>query len=114
MGKFKFKSYCGCDKYHFRIYRGMVHPFIVTEVNLQKGIISGFLLTHKPVTKRGFTKLYNNPNPIDKRYSYIQKCRITDVITAFSRPYNNWHLCKADQILVENLEKKLGLTLWAT
>lgn len=110
----KFKSYCGTDKYHFRIYRGMVHPFIVTEVNLERGLISGFLLTHKPVTKRGFAKLNKNPNPIDNRNSYIQKCRITDLISSFSRPYNNWHLSIDDQKTVDELEKKLGLTLGAT
>ena len=110
----KFKPYHGKDKYHIRIYRGMVHPFVVTEVNLKRGLISGFLLTHKPVTKRGFVKLHSNPNSTDKRSSYIQKCRITDLIDSFSRPYNNWHLSGVDQELVEKLEKKLGLTLGAT
>ena len=107
MGKFKFKPYRGNDKYHFRIYRGMIHPFIVTEVDLEKKIISGYMMTHKPVCERGFYKLNKNPNPNDNKKSYMQRCRITDIIEMFSNPRNNWHLSFEDEKLVDGQEKNL-------
>lgn len=104
---FKFKPYRGKDKYHIRIYRGMIHPFIVTKIDFKGGTISGFLLTHKPVCKRGFYRLHKNPNSNDSKTSYMQRCLITDVISMFSDPRNNWHLSPEDEKLVNEQEKNL-------
>lgn len=112
-----FKKYRGTDKYHFRVYKTSIyHPFIVvaiTEEKVENGktLISGYMMTtslirvmNKPGT---YKRLKVNPNPKDDDLSFVNKYRLTDVpANKFSRPYNNWHLSKEDELLIDALEKK--------
>lgn len=112
-----FKSYKGPDKYHFRVYKKSIgHPFIVVAVSetIDKDgikLISGYLITHslervseKPTVYKRLTK---NPNPNDKRLSFVNKHRINDIpANSFSKPYTNWHLSKEDELLIDALEQR--------
>ena len=111
-----FKKYKGNDKYHFRVYKKSIgHPFIVVTVSEQiddngKILISGYMITHslnRVIDKpKSYRRLKNNPNPSDERISFINVFRISDVPSnSFSRPYNNWHLSKEDERLIDALEK---------
>ena len=112
-----FKKYNGPDKYHFRVYNKAIgHPFIVATVSETLGecgeiLISGYLITHS--LKRVFNKpgsykrLKQNPNPSDKRPSFVNKYRVSDMPSKyFSKPYNNWHLSKEDEYYIDYLESK--------
>lgn len=113
----RYKNYKGPDKYHFRYYRTSInHPFIVvavTEEKTQNGkiLISGYMMTtsllrvyDKPMT---YKRLSVNPNPNDDDPSFVNKYRISDIpANKFSKPYNNWHLSKEDEELIDALEKK--------
>ena len=60
--------------------------------------------TEKPTV---YKRLKKNPNPTDKRVSFINRHRIDDIpANAFSRPYSKWHLSKEDEKLIDILEKK--------
>ena len=112
-----FKKYNGPDKYHFRIYKKSIgHPFIVVTVSEkidENGnlLISGYMMTHsleramdKPEV---YKRLKHNPNPNDKRLSFINKHRVDDIpANSFSKPYSNWHLSKEDEQLIDALELK--------
>ena len=55
---------------------------------------------------KSYKRLKKNPNPSDNRISFVNRFRITDVpANYFSKPYNNWHLSKEDEILIDVLEK---------
>ena len=113
----RYRKYHGNDKYHFRVYkRSIGHPFIVVTVSEKidengKVLISGYMMTHslervseKPSVYR---RLKKNPNPSDDRLSFVNKNRIDDIpASSFSKPYNNWHLSKEDELLIDSLERK--------
>lgn len=112
-----FKSYKGPDKYHFRVYKKSIgHPFIVVAVSEKTDengslLISGYIMTHsilRVFDKPGaYKRLRKNPNPSDNRPSYINKNKVEDMPAIyFSKPYNNWHLSKEDERLIDALEKK--------
>ncbi len=112
-----FRKYKGNDKYHFRFYRTAIfHPFIVvavTETKQQgnKILISGYLMTtsiERYAEKPGsYRRLKHNPNPSDDRASFVNKYRVNDIpASKFSKPYNNWHLSKEDERLIDSLEKR--------
>ena len=113
----RFRAYKGSDKYHFRIYRTSInHPFIVVAITEEKNengklLISGYMMTtsiqrvlDKP---KSYKRLKRNPNPRDDGPSFINRYRITDMpANKFSKPYNNWHLSKDDEMLIDYFEKK--------
>ena len=112
-----YKKYVGPDKYHFRVYKKSIgHPFIVVAVSERidesgKVLISGYMMTHSLIRvseKPGvYKRLKNNPNPSDDRLSFVNKHRIDDIpANKFSKPYNNWHLSKEDEVLIDSLEEK--------
>lgn len=105
MGKFKFKPYCGNDKYHFRIYKRIRHPFIVVEVNELHRTISGYVITTSPTSGKKYHLLSKNPNPNDSKQSFVATYRTTAKISLFSKPYNNWHLSSADKALIDSIEE---------
>lgn len=107
----KFKPYHGKDKYHFRLYQKLRHPFLVTKVDYENKLICGYVMTHKPFINRAVHKLINNPNMNDDRFSYLQTYLIIDTFSEFSNPYSNWHLSIEDLEYIEKLEKKLGQVL---
>ena len=109
-----FKQYNGSDKYHFRIYkRGKSHPFIVAVVE-EKEIdgrfyLSGYMFTHSVLRvlskPNDYVKMETNPNPNDDADSYLCIRRVSQVeSSAFSKPYNNWHLSEVDEKLIDELE----------
>jgi hypothetical protein len=111
-----FKSYNGPDKYHFRVYKkGKGHPFIVavveeTEID-GKMYISGYMFTHSVLRvlskPNDYIKMEANPNPNDDADSYLCIRRVSQVeASAFSKPYNNWHLSDEDEKLIDKLEEK--------
>ena len=110
----RFRKYSGMDKYHFRVYKKSIgHLFIVavTERIDENGkvFISGYMMAHsleraaeKPSVYR---RMKTNPNPSDERPSFVNKYRVNDVPAInFSKPYNNWHLSKEDERLIDSLE----------
>ena len=115
----RFKKYTGPDKYHFRVYKKAIgHPFIVVAVSESlsddgRVLISGYIITHsleKAAEKPDvYRRLKRNPNPSDKRLSFVNKYRICDVpANNFSKPYSNWHLSKEDENLIDSFEKKFN------
>ena len=49
----------------------------------------------------------DNPNPNDDADSYLCIRRVSQVeASAFSKPYNNWHLSDEDEKLIDKLEEK--------
>ena len=111
-----FKSYNGPDKYHFRVYKkGKGHPFIVAvveEIEIDGKIyISGYMFTHSILRilnkPNDYVKMEENPNPNDDADSFLCIRRVTQVeASAFSKPYNNWHLSDEDEKLIDKLEEK--------
>lgn len=111
-----FKSYNGPDKYHFRVYKkGKGHPFIVAvveEIEIDGKIyISGYMFTHSILRilnkPNDYVKMEENPNPNDDADSYLCIRRVSKVeASAFSKPYNNWHLSDEDEKLIDKLEEK--------
>ena len=112
----RYRKYNGSDKYHFRVYKKSIgHPFIVVAVSEKtdengKTLISGYMMTHsltRVSDKPGlYKRLKKNPNPSDDRLSFINKYRIDDIpANYFSKPYNNWHLSKEDEELIDSLER---------
>ncbi len=101
----KFKPYKGSDKYHFRIYKRIKHPFIVVEVNEPFKRISGYVITTSPTFRKKYSILSKNPNPNCKASSFVTSYRITDKFSCFSKPYNNWHLSPKDEKLIDSFEK---------
>ena len=54
-----------------------------------------------------YKRLNNNPNPNDDSPSFVNKYRISDLPSnKFSKPYNNWHLTKEDEEIIDSLEKR--------
>lgn len=111
-----FKQYSGPDKYHFRVYkRGKAHPFIVAVVEEKvidgKIYLSGYMFTHSVLRvlskPNDYVKMKANPNPNDDADSYLCVKRVSQVeSSAFSKPYNNWHLSAIDEELIDELEKR--------
>ncbi|MCR5308667.1 MAG: hypothetical protein K6E21_00960 [Bacilli bacterium] len=112
----RYKKYNGTDKYHFRIYKKSIgHPFIVVAVSETTDdngevVISGYMLTHSllRVTEKpgAYERLNINPNPNDKRLSFVNTFRINNVPAEFfSKPYPKWHLSKEDELIIDNLEE---------
>ena len=112
----RFQKYNGPDKYHFRFYRkNGQHPFLVvlveeSEIN-RKRYLSGYLITHDVKKKLNYPKRYIqlkvNPNPKDDEPAYLCKIRIERIPQKmFSKPYKKWHLCKEDEGIIDELEKK--------
>lgn len=57
-----------------------------------------------------YVKMESNPNPNDDADSYLCIRRVSDIeANAFSKPYNNWHLCEEDEKLIDELEKSIRL-----
>ena len=111
-----FKNYNGPDKYHLRIYKkGKSHPFIVVVVEEKeidgKMYISGYMFTHSVLRvlskPNDYIKMEKNPNPNDDADSFLCIRRVTQVeASAFSKPYNNWHLSEKDEKTIDELENK--------
>jgi hypothetical protein len=112
----KYKKYNGTDKYHFRFYRiNGQHPFLVVLVETKnengKHYFSGYIITHD-ITKKiqypnKYVQLHNNPNPKDEAPSYLCKIRLEGIPEKMiSKPFNNWHLSKEDEKMVDKLEEK--------
>ena len=101
----RFKPYHGKDKYHFRIYKRVKHPFIVVEINETHRTISGYVITTSPTSRKKYLLLSKNPNPNDFKKSFVTTYRITDKFSCFSKPYNNWHLAKKDEDLIDSIER---------
>ena len=109
-----FKKYTGKDKYHFRIFKkGNDHPFIVAVVEEKeidgKIYISGYMTTHSilRVIKKpnDYLRMSSNPNPNDDADSFLCIRRVSNMeSSAFSKPYNNWHLSEEDEKLIDELE----------
>ena len=112
----KFKKYNGPDKYHFRFYRkNGKHPFLVVLVEINevngKHYLSGYSITHdinKMLERPNhYLRLEKNPNPKDGEPVYLCITRINNIPQKmFSKPYNNWHLSKIDEHIIDCLEKK--------
>lgn len=102
----RFRAYHGTDKYHFRVYQKLKHPFLVTEVNYKNCTISGYVLTSSPTTKKTYYRLSKNPMPNDSRITYVTSYRVTDRWSLFSKPYNRWHLDSKDESLIDIFEKR--------
>ena len=112
----RFQKYNGPDKYQFRFYRkNGQHPFLVVLVEESiingKHYLSGYLITHdiKKIIDypKRYVQLESNPNPKDISPTYLCKTRIERIPQKlFSKPYKNWHLCKNDEKLIDQLENK--------
>ena len=112
----KFQKYNGPDKYHFRFYRKRgKHPFIVVAVETveenNRHFLSGYLITHDIKKMIDYPKKYirlkENPNPKDVEPAFVCKIRLNHLSQRlFSKPYKNWHLCKEDEDIVNELENK--------
>ena len=110
-----FKRYKGTDKYHFRFYKKSIfHPFIVVAVTEEKTengkiLLSGYLMTTstlRVIKKPGtYKRLKVNPNPADKKVSYVNKFRVSEIPSnCFTKPHSSWHLSKEDERLIDKLE----------
>lgn len=102
----RFRKYNGNDKYHFRVYQKLRHPFLVTEVDYENHTISGYVITSSPTYKKAYYRLNKNPMPNDNRISYITSYRITDKWSLFSKPYTHWHLNSKDEMTIDIFEFK--------
>ena len=57
---------------------------------------------------KSYIKLNKNPNPNDDKECFIFIKRFSNIKDSrFSKPYNNWHLCKEDEAFIIELEKRL-------
>ena len=109
----EFKVYKGNDKYHFRFYKkSHGHPFLVIMVTNEyvengKIYLSGFNLTHshKMIEKNPsqYIQLFKNPNCHDDSESFLNKHLVKQESKWFSKPIKNWHLCKEDELMIDEL-----------
>ena len=93
----------------FRKKKGVKHPVLIVGANRTKFKSMG--LTHSSGNykknkkgKRNNFRLKVNPNPNDKRDSYLRKQVIEDFKFKFSKAFNNYHLSNED---IDELKKFL-------
>ncbi len=79
---------------HFRIYKKNNHPALIVSNAKQKKDEDSFLYrkaSHSSkFTKRGYEKVYPNPNPKDSRPMYIEKKKRVDFKRKFG-PILPWN-----------------------
>jgi hypothetical protein len=74
-----------------------------------KHYFSGYMITHD-ITKKiqcpgKYIQLHNNPNPKDNAPAFLCKIRLEHIHQKMiSKPYNNWHLSKEDELIIDKLE----------
>ncbi len=104
-----YKKYNGKDKYHFRRDKNAKNHFAVITKS-DKNQTEGYLTTTtKPKRNiRKFITLDKNPNPKDNDTTYVRKTKIFKKSNKFTKPFNNFHLSKQDEIKIDNLEHGSG------
>ncbi|MCH5179941.1 MAG: hypothetical protein J1F32_01850 [Erysipelotrichales bacterium] len=105
---YRYRSYNGNDKYHFRVSKKIRHPVIITNVDLNKRIMGGYGITDSENKKfdRNYFPLEKNPNPKNSKIVYVNKRKSYGNFNTFSKPYPNWHLSYKDEIKIDELEKR--------
>lgn len=103
-----FKKYKGNDKYHIRVHKTIKHSAIIVD---DDGInLYGYDTT---TSEKKYKKHKNSYYPLKSKFtgknkrSYMHKQRIADKRNRFSKPYNNAHLEKDDELYIDLLESKV-------
>ena len=82
------------------------HPQVIVDANRTK--FKSMTLTHTKGRKRHWNiKLSKNPNPNDKKDSYVSKKVLEDFKFNFSKAFNNYNISNEDiDMLIAYLESK--------